>query len=201
MKRVLLIDSGQASDDGARSRLEQDGYEVIECQSADQALERFRDGAEAVVLLELSDSVRLLHELRAVHPEIPVIVLSASSSEAIGALKEGADFVVKPPLSLEELSILTRRATGDSASGQRASSRPEGNTDSGKKSVDYQLPSQGIDFRELEREVLTQALRLASGNQTRAATLLGLTRDQVRYRMAKFGMTSRDTGRPGAEAA
>jgi DNA-binding NtrC family response regulator len=199
MKRVLLIDAGQASDDGARARLEQDGYEVIQCQSADQALERFRDGAEAVVLLELSDSVRLLHELRAVHPEIPVIVLSASSSEAIGALKEGADFVVKPPLSLEELSILTRRATGDSASGQRASSRPEG--DNGKKSVDYQLPSQGIDFRELEREVLTQALRLASGNQTRAATLLGLTRDQVRYRMAKFGMTSRDTGRPGAEAA
>ncbi|MDQ2642518.1 MAG: hypothetical protein M3020_01790 [Myxococcota bacterium] len=199
MKRVLLIDAGQASDDGARARLEQDGYEVIQCQSADQALERFRDGAEAVVLLELSDSVRLLHELRAVHPEIPVIVLSASSSEAIGALKEGADFVVKPPLSLEELSILTRRATGDSASGQRASSRPEG--DSGKKTVDYQLPSQGIDFRELEREVLTQALRLASGNQTRAATLLGLTRDQVRYRMAKFGMTSRDTGRPGAEAA
>lgn len=200
MKRVLLIDAGQASDDGARARLEQDGYEVIECQSADQALERFRDGAEAVVLLELSDSVRLLHELRAIHPEIPVIVLSASSSEAIGALKEGADFVVKPPLSLEELSILTRRATGDSASGHRASARPEGG-DSGKKSVDYQLPSQGIDFRELEREVLTQALRLASGNQTRAATLLGLTRDQVRYRMAKFGMTSRDTGRPGAEAA
>jgi DNA-binding protein Fis len=69
-----------------------------------------------------------------------------------------------------------------------------------KRSFEYELPSQGIDFRELEREVLTQALRLASGNQTRAASLLGLTRDQVRYRMAKFGMTSRDaTG--GAQAA
>jgi DNA-binding NtrC family response regulator len=58
--------------------------------------------------------------------------------------------------------------------------------------LDYRLPSQGIDFRELEREVLSQALRLACGNQTRAASLLGLTRDQIRYRMAKFGMIARD---------
>lgn len=61
--------------------------------------------------------------------------------------------------------------------------------------VNYLLPSQGISFRELERELLSQALRLASGNQTRAASLLGLTRDQIRYRMAKFGMSSRDGAR------
>lgn len=58
--------------------------------------------------------------------------------------------------------------------------------------VEYRLPPQGIDFRELEREVVVQALRLARGNQTRAASLLGMTRDQIRYRMAKFGMSSRD---------
>ncbi|HYO94403.1 MAG TPA: sigma-54 dependent transcriptional regulator, partial [Polyangiaceae bacterium] len=58
-----------------------------------------------------------------------------------------------------------------------------------RSGLDYRLPSQGIDFRDLEREVLAQALHLASGNQTRAATLLGMTRDQIRYRMAKFGMT------------
>lgn len=62
-----------------------------------------------------------------------------------------------------------------------------------RSAVDYRLPAEGINFRELEREVLLQALRLASGNQTRAASLLGLTRDQIRYRMAKFGMTGRDT--------
>ena len=56
--------------------------------------------------------------------------------------------------------------------------------------VDYRLPPQGIDFRELEREVVTQALALAHNNQTRAASLLGMTRDQIRYRMAKFGMAS-----------
>jgi DNA-binding NtrC family response regulator len=54
--------------------------------------------------------------------------------------------------------------------------------------VNYRLPADGVSFDELEREVIGQALRLAAGNQTRAASLLGLTRDQIRYRMAKFGM-------------
>lgn len=54
--------------------------------------------------------------------------------------------------------------------------------------IDYRLPHDGIDFGELERTVLTQALCLARGNQTRAAKLLNLTRDQLRYRMAKFGL-------------
>jgi DNA-binding NtrC family response regulator len=169
---------------------------VVECAGASEAVERFKTGIDAVVMLEpLPDPVALLHELRAINPDAPIIVVSSSSSDALGALREGADYVVKPPLSLEEVSILTRRALGEGDSGRR-SSRPDGE----KRAVDYELPSQGIDFRELEREVLTQALRLASGNQTRAASLLGLTRDQVRYRMAKFGMTGRESGR-GAVAA
>jgi DNA-binding NtrC family response regulator len=48
------------------------------------------------------------------------------------------------------------------------------------------LPRSGIDFAELERELLTQALVMAENNQTRAASLLGLTRDQLRYRLGKF---------------
>jgi len=50
----------------------------------------------------------------------------------------------------------------------------------------FNLPSTGIDFAQLERELLAQALRIADGNQTRAASLLRLTRDQLRYRLAKF---------------
>ena len=197
MKRVLLVAAERSSDEEARERLEADGFQVIVTANAEQAAERFRSGVDAAVLLEpLTDTVALLHELRTISPEAPIIVVSSSSSDAINALREGADYVVKPPHSLEEVSLLTRRALGEADGGRRVSSRPDGE----KRAVDYELPSQGIDFRELEREVLTQALKLASGNQTRAASLLGLTRDQVRYRMAKFGMTGREAGR-GAQAA
>jgi len=50
----------------------------------------------------------------------------------------------------------------------------------------FELPAAGIDLAALERQLLTQALALAENNQTRAASLLGLTRDQMRYRLAKF---------------
>jgi len=35
---------------------------------------------------------------------------------------------------------------------------------------------------------VVQALRRTGGNQTRAAALLGLNRDQIRYRIEKFGL-------------
>jgi DNA-binding NtrC family response regulator len=57
----------------------------------------------------------------------------------------------------------------------------------------YRLPEGGVDLQELERDALTQALQRANGNRTRAASLLRLSRDQVRYRLAKFGDAETDT--------
>ena len=45
--------------------------------------------------------------------------------------------------------------------------------------------------RQLERSLLVQALRRSNGNQTRAGALLGLNRDQIRYRIEKFGLARR----------
>lgn len=64
--------------------------------------------------------------------------------------------------------------------------RPEHLPSRGPTTVKFRMPASGLDLRALEREVLTQALRLARGNRTRAASLLGLTRDQVRYRLSKL---------------
>ena len=41
----------------------------------------------------------------------------------------------------------------------------------------------------LERSLVAQALDRTGWNQTRAAALLGLSRDQIRCRMEKFGLT------------
>ena len=38
----------------------------------------------------------------------------------------------------------------------------------------------------LERSLVVQALERSGWNQTRAATLLGVNRDQIRYRIEKF---------------
>ena len=54
--------------------------------------------------------------------------------------------------------------------------------------IQFKLPAEGVDLEDVERQLLVQALERAGNNQTRAAELLGLNRDQVRYRMEKFGL-------------
>ncbi|HZY30466.1 MAG TPA: helix-turn-helix domain-containing protein, partial [Candidatus Methylomirabilis sp.] len=51
------------------------------------------------------------------------------------------------------------------------------------------LPPEGIDLAEWERSLIAQALQEAGGNQTKAAKKLGVSRDTLRYRLKKFGLT------------
>ncbi len=53
----------------------------------------------------------------------------------------------------------------------------------------FELPANGINLDEIERSLVVQALTRSDWNQTRAATLLGLNRDQIRYRIEKFNLT------------
>ncbi len=51
------------------------------------------------------------------------------------------------------------------------------------------LPPAGTNLEALERSLVVQALGRTGWNQTRAAALLGLNRDQIRYRIEKFRLT------------
>jgi two-component system, NtrC family, response regulator AtoC len=53
----------------------------------------------------------------------------------------------------------------------------------------FVLPEHGLVLEELERELVRQALERTRGNQTHAARLLGVTRDQLRYRLRKFDLS------------
>ncbi|MBI4590922.1 MAG: sigma-54-dependent Fis family transcriptional regulator [Candidatus Rokubacteria bacterium] len=63
----------------------------------------------------------------------------------------------------------------------------------------FQLPKTGVIMEEVEREFVRQALELTQGNQTRAARLLGLTRDELRYRVKKFGLGNRTEENGGGD--
>ncbi|MBI3856550.1 MAG: sigma-54-dependent Fis family transcriptional regulator, partial [Planctomycetes bacterium] len=52
----------------------------------------------------------------------------------------------------------------------------------------FSLPAKGFKFDELEKDIVLQALERTAWNQTRAGELLGMTRDQIHYRMEKFGL-------------
>ena len=66
--------------------------------------------------------------------------------------------------------------------------------DVGTAPSDIQLPPGGLDLEDVERRLVTLALERTRGNQTKAAALLGLHRDQIRYRIEKFGLKAPDLG-------
>jgi len=51
-----------------------------------------------------------------------------------------------------------------------------------------QLPAEGLVLADVEVELIRQALRRTGDNVTQAATLLGVTRDTLRYRIEKHGL-------------
>jgi two-component system response regulator AtoC len=63
------------------------------------------------------------------------------------------------------------------------------------------LPASGVNLDELERSLVIQALERSGGNQTRAAGLLGLNRDQIRYRIEKFGLAKPASSTAGSRQA
>lgn len=57
----------------------------------------------------------------------------------------------------------------------------------------FQLPPGGINLEELEKDLIRQAVEQVHGNKTRAAELLGLSRDTLRYRMEKYALGESET--------
>ncbi|HEY0077365.1 MAG TPA: sigma-54 dependent transcriptional regulator [Pyrinomonadaceae bacterium] len=62
----------------------------------------------------------------------------------------------------------------------------------------FSLPAEGLSLEEVETMLVRQAIERSGGNQTQAAELLGISRDQLRYRLKKLDAS--DAESPGARA-
>ncbi len=58
----------------------------------------------------------------------------------------------------------------------------------------FRIPAAGLVLEDLERDLVRQALEMADGNRTHAARLLGMNRDQIRYRIKKFNLGESASG-------
>ncbi len=62
----------------------------------------------------------------------------------------------------------------------------------------FKLPAEGINFEDVEKNLILQAMDQTDYNITKAAKLLGLTFRTLQYRLEKFGIKRAD-GKDGKE--
>lgn len=113
---VLVIDDEEGIRDSLRGILEDEGYEVITSESAEEGLRIFDEQSPDLVLLDIwlpgMDGIEALKRMRDRRPSVPVIMISGHGTIelAVKAAKLGAYDFLEKPLSLERVIITVKRA-------------------------------------------------------------------------------------------
>jgi two-component system NtrC family response regulator len=112
---TLVVEDGQSQREILRDFLRDEGYEVVEAENGDKAIETVKNGYFDLVLLDYKmpekDGMTVLEEVKDINPEIDVIMMTAYGSvdTAVRAMKAGAADYITKPIELEELRILIDR--------------------------------------------------------------------------------------------
>ena len=65
----------------------------------------------------------------------------------------------------------------------------------------FKLPAEGVNFEDVERSLIMQAMERTDYNITKSAKLLGLTFRTLQYRLEKFGIKKDGDGGEEEEEA
>jgi DNA-binding NtrC family response regulator len=204
---ILFIDGDMVTPHGVvdaavEGPLAQEGYEVRGARTAEAARSVLERPFELIVLasrLPDGDGLQLLREIREKHTAATVLVLSghAPGEDPSEAVRLGATDFVRKPCELRELHHRIHKVL-ETAKLRRERDAAHAEACGCGRAI-FELPQAGVDLELLEKELLVQAIARTKGNKTRAGKLLGLNRDQIRYRLEKYGLAT--DGAPASDAS
>ena len=115
--RILIVEDEAAIRLALSGLLRREGYEVEQADGGATAIARLRSEAFDLVLTDLAlgsgpSGMDVLRASRELHPEAPVVMITAHGSEkvAVEAMKAGAEDYVPKPFDNDEIRLVLRRA-------------------------------------------------------------------------------------------
>ena len=115
MRKILVVDDEIGVRDSLRMIFKKD-YQVIVASSAEEAMVKIQSQEPDLIFLDIimpdKDGMQALEEIRGVHPQMPVVMLTATKTlkTAVDAMKLGAFDYITKPFDVEELKIIAQKA-------------------------------------------------------------------------------------------
>ena len=128
---------------------------------------------------------RLRKQIRGISPEVAA---AFQRYEWPGNVRELRN-VIERALILEDGNVITMKYVPRALAGEVGLSAPSAPGDNSR----FRLPPGGVSLDDVEMSLVRQAIERSGGNQTKAAELLRISRDQLRYRLKKLEETSVST--------
>src|SRR2546425_4156106 len=124
---------------------------------------------------------RLRKRIKGISPEVAKAFLQYDWPGNVRELRN----VIERAIILEDEEIITMKYIPRGVSGGGSASEHAHGNGSGVPEL-FHLPPGGASLDEVEMSLVRQAIERSGGNQTKAAELLGISRDQLRYRLKKL---------------
>ncbi|MEW6238085.1 MAG: sigma-54 dependent transcriptional regulator [Candidatus Omnitrophota bacterium] len=116
MRTILIIDDDASSREVVRESLEGKGYEFLEAESGEKAIEVFSlfdiDLVICDILMPGMDGIEVLRQIKEIKPDTQVLMLTALNEvdTAVEAMRLGAINYITKPFRLKEIQVVVDRA-------------------------------------------------------------------------------------------
>jgi two-component system response regulator AtoC len=130
-------------------------------------------------------SKRLRKHIHGIAPDVAAAFLRYEWPGNVRELRN----VIERALILEDGDVITMKYVPRAVPDGARQSFP-GDARAATTGARFRLPMEGVSLEEVEMSLVRQAIERSGGNQTKAAELLGISRDQLRYRLKKLDEAS-----------
>ena len=184
MKKVLLVEDDASIALVITAALEAEGFAVTRCDTIagrDHLLAQDRFAALVTdVMLPDGDGIETIGVVRQLHPDLPIIILSAQNTldTAVRATDTGAFEYFPKPFDIDELARTVRQAVGSAAAGDSAEDAPIGE---GLPLVGRSAPMQAV-YRMITRVLRNDLTVLILGESGTGKELVAEAIHQLGHR-------------------